>query len=95
MWWTVSRSKGSDRLLDLLLDPPLLGRVGDVHVLDADRPAVGIAQDTEDVAQLHLLDRPADRGVDAVAVAGQELPVEVPDGEAVGGRVELGVHLGP
>ena len=30
--------------LDVLLDPSLLLRLLDVHVLDADRPAVGVAQ---------------------------------------------------
>ena len=37
--------------LDLLLDPPLLVGLLDVHVLDADRAAVGVAQDAEDVAE--------------------------------------------
>ena len=37
--------------LDLLLDPALLVRVLDVHVLDADRAAVRVAQDVEDVAE--------------------------------------------
>ena len=78
--------------LDLLLDPALLGRFLDVHVLDADGAAVGVAQDVQDLAEGHPAD-PADHGVDADLTAGEELPVEVPDGEAVGRRVELGVHL--
>ncbi len=41
------------RLLDALLDPAALLGVLDVHVLDADRAAVRVAQDAEDVAQLH------------------------------------------
>ena len=36
--------------LDVLLDPPLLVGLLDVHVLDADRAAVGVAQHVEDVA---------------------------------------------
>ena len=45
--------------LDLLLDPALLLRLLDVHVLDADRAAVGVAQDAEDVAEGHARRRPA------------------------------------
>ena len=41
--------------LDLLLDPALLLRVLDVHVLDADRAAVRVAQHVEDVAERHAL----------------------------------------
>ena len=41
--------------LDVLLDPALLLGVLDVHVLDADRAAVGIPQHVEQVAQLHGL----------------------------------------
>lgn len=73
---------------DLLLDPTLLGGVLDVAVLDADRAAVGVAQHVQQVAQL-LARHPADGCVDAVLAAGEELAVEVPDGEAVGGRIEL------
>ena len=40
---------------DLLLDPPLLGGVLDVHVLDADRAAVRVTQDAQDLAELELL----------------------------------------
>ena len=72
--------------LDLLLDPALLLRVLDVHVLDADRAAVGVAQHVEDVAERHAL-APAE-------AAGEELAVEVPDREPVGGRVELDRHVG-
>ena len=39
--------------LDLRLDPALLVGVLDVHVLDADRAAVGVAQHAEDVAERH------------------------------------------
>ena len=78
--------------LDLLLDPALLLGLLDVHVLDADRAAVRVAQDVQQVAERQAA-RAADRGVDADVAAGEELAVQVPDGQAVGGRVELGVHL--
>ena len=68
----------------LRLDPALLVGVLDVHVLDADGAAVRVAQHAEQVAERHL--------VGAADAAGEELAVEVPDGEAVGGRVELGRH---
>ena len=80
------------RTFDLLLDPALLLGLLDVHVLDADRPAVGVAQHVQDLAERQL-PLPADRCVDPHVAAGQELAVEVPDGQPVGGRVELGVHL--
>ena len=41
--------------LDPLLDPLALRRIHDVHVLDADGAAVGVAQHAEHVAQLHEL----------------------------------------
>ena len=41
--------------LEPLLPPALLRRVGDVHVLGADRAAVGFAQRLHDLAQRHLL----------------------------------------
>ena len=70
-----------DATLELLLDPLLLVGVLDVHVLDADRAAVGVAQHTEEVAEAHL-----GHTTDTV---GEELAVEVPDRQAVGGRIEL------
>ena len=70
--------------LDLLLDPALLSRVGNVHVLDAHRAAVGVAQHVEQAPELHP--GPARH------TAAKELPVQVPDGQPVGGRVQLGVH---
>ena len=73
------------RLLDALLDPPALLGVHDVHVLDAGRAAVGVAQDAEDRAQLH--EPPAL----AAERAGGELAVEVPQGEAVRLHLEVGV----
>ena len=65
---------------------------GEVGVLDAHGSAVGIAQHAEDVAELHAL-LATDRRVHAGLEAGEELAVEVPDGEAVERRVEFGVHL--
>ena len=70
--------------LDLGLDPALLVGVLDVHVLDADRAAVRVAEHAEQVAErASLLARHA---------AGEELAVEVPDRQPVGGRVELVRH---
>ncbi len=37
--------------LEFLLDPGALGRHLDVHVFDADRAAIGLAQDRDDLAQ--------------------------------------------
>ena len=79
----VGRERDGDAF-DLLLDPALLVGLLDVHVLDADGAAVGVAQEVQDVAE-GMAVAPAD-------AVGEELAVEVPDGEAVGGRVELGVH---
>ena len=71
------------RALDPVLDPAALLRVLDVHVLDADRAAVGVAQHAEDLAQLHQRL--------AAEAAGRELAVEVPQRQAVGHDVEVGV----
>ena len=78
---------GDGRLhaFDLRLDPALLGGLLDVHVLDADRAAVRIAQHAEQIAELHLLV--------AADATGEELAVEVPDRQAVCGRIELVGHL--
>ena len=69
---------------DVGLDPALLLRVLDVHVLDPDGPAVGVAEDAEDLAERQHV-APAE-------AAGDETPVEVPDRQAVGERVELGAE---
>ena len=73
------------RLLDALLDPAALLGVLDVHVLDADGAAVGVAQDAEDVAQLH------EAAALAAERAGGELAVEVPQRQAVRLDLEVGV----
>ncbi len=68
--------------LDALLQPGLLGRVGDVHVLHADVAAVGAAQDRQDLAD--------GGGLQAQHEVEEDRAVVVGLGEAVGGRVELG-----
>ena len=69
--------------LDPLLDPLALLGVLHVHVLDADGAAVGVAEHAQHVAQGHelLTGEPGDG----------ELPVEVPQRQAVLGDVEIGV----
>ena len=69
--------------LHAILEPVLALRVGDVHVLDADGPAVGLAQDLQDL--------PQGGPVLAGEPVGDELAVEVPQGEAVGRRIEVAV----
>ena len=76
--------EGAGHALDVLLDPSLLLGILDVHVLDADGPAVGVAKDVEHVAERKL-------GVVAESLD-DEAPVEVEDRDAVGQRVELGMQ---
>ncbi len=76
--------EGEVDTLDLGLDPPLLLGVLDVHVLDADRAAVGVAQHAEERSELHLLG--------AGDAAGEEFPVEVPDRQPVRQWIELLGH---
>ena len=78
--------EGARHTFDVLLDPALLLGVLDVHVLDADGSAVGVAKRVEDVTELEL-------GVVAESLD-DEAPIEVEDGDAVRQRVELGVQLG-
>ena len=47
-------------VLDALLDPRLLVGIGDVHVLDADLAAVGLAQAVHDLAQGRASPRPSE-----------------------------------
>src|SRR5262249_3244369 len=69
------------RPLDALLHPALLRRIGDVHELDAERLAVGAAQDGENLAQRaefeteHLVD--------------EDLAVVIGVAEAIGARIEI------
>jgi hypothetical protein len=65
------------------LQPLLALGVGDEHVLDADGAAVGVAQDLE-----HL---PQGGPVLPGKAVGDELAVQVPQREAVGGRVQVAV----
>ncbi len=69
--------------LALVLDPLALLGILDVHVLDAHCAAVGVPQHPKDLAQREE-GRPT-------KTAGRELAVEVPEGEAVLGDVEVGV----
>ena len=79
-------SRADGHALEVLLDPPLLAGILDVHVLDAECPAVGVAQDVEDLVEGgHVL---------AGQAVGHELARQVPDGQPVVQRVQLGVELG-
>ena len=82
----LGRQRRGDAL-DPLLDPALLVGLLDVHVLDADRAAVGVAQHAEDLAQRQAAVRGRARSSD------EELAVEVPDRQAVVAEVELGVRV--
>ena len=68
--------------LEARLDPALLRNVADVHVLDADRAAIGFAHRAQDLAQRHLL-RAHQR-------AGVEHRVHVGFGQAVESGLQLG-----
>ena len=73
--------------LDPLLDPPLLLGVLDVPELDADRAAVGVAQQVQDLAERAALG--------AGQVVDEELPVQIPHGQAVVAGIQLGVRPDP
>ena len=73
------------RALDALLDPAFLGRVGDVHELDAERAAIGPPEDVQ-----HLRNG---RELEPEHVVDEDLPVVIGLGEAVRGRVEIGLGL--
>ena len=66
---------------DALLDPAFLRGVGDVHELDAERLAIGAAQDGDDLAHR--------REFEAEHLVEENLAVEVGFREAVGARIEL------
>ena len=67
------------------LDPGLLVGILDVHELHRDRAAVGLAQDGDDLTQ---------RGAFATEhVVDENAAIPVGGGEAVAGRIELGVWL--
>ena len=68
------------------LDPGLLVGVLDVHELDADRAAIGLAQDGHDLAQRG--------GLAAKHVVDEDRLVEVVVGETIGARIEFGMRPG-
>ena len=72
--------------LDPALDPGFLVGVLDVHELDADRAAIGIAQNLHDLAQAG--------GLAAEHVVDEDRLVQVGVGEAVGKWVQLGMRGG-
>src|ERR1019366_2876122 len=79
--------------LHAALQPALLLRHLYVHVLAADFAAVGLAQRLQDFAQCgHRFGRALADGL--AQAAGEELAVQIPYGETVGFRVELGVVAG-
>src|SRR5262249_57002048 len=65
--------------LDALLDPLALRGILDVHVLDADDPAVDAPQRADDLAQRGLLE--------AELAAEEDRPIEVGFCEAIGARL--------
>ncbi len=69
------------RALDPLLDPALLGRVGDVHELDGERAAIGPPQDLEHLGN--------GREFEPEDVVDEDLSPVVGLGETIGGRVEV------
>ena len=77
---------------DLALNPILLGRILNVHVVDADRAAVGVTQQLEDVFEAHAALLTEVR-VRAAQTEDQELALQIPDRQAVVRGVEFGVRL--
>ena len=69
--------------LDALLDPGLLVRLLDVHVFDADRPAVRVSKEIQEVAE-----RPPPWARKLVV---EELAVQIPHREVVERGVQLGM----
>ncbi len=76
------RGRRTDRF-EALLDPALLRGIGDVHELDAEVAAVGVAQRLDQVAQRHVL-------LPEVRVRGREHRVHVGFGQVV----ERGLQFG-
>ena len=85
--------EGALGAFDLIADPALLVRIQDVGVVHAEGPAVGVAQESQDLPQREPVTA-ARGGLEPVGLAHLELPVEVPDGETVAGRVEVLVQVG-
>jgi len=67
--------------LDPALQPGLLARVADMHVLHADGAAIRALQDGEDVPQR--------RGFEAQHIIQKDRPVEIGFREAVGRRIQF------
>ncbi len=67
--------------LDALLDPAFLRGIRDVHELDAERLAVGAAQDGDDLAHR--------REFEAEHLVEENLAIEIGFGEAIGARIEF------
>ena len=72
--------------LEMRLDPTLLVGVLNVHVLHADGAAIRVAQHAEKVTQAHL--------GGAGHATGEELSIEIPDGQSVGDGVQFHRELG-
>jgi len=62
-------------LFELFLEPGTLGGILNMHVFNADGPAVGVSEYPEDFAQQH--------GRFVSKAAGDKFPIQVPEGEAV------------
>ena len=76
------------RTFQPLLQPGPLLDIGDVHVLHADRAAIGIAQHLPGVAQRHL-------GALTAQVPDREMPVEVPNRQPMGLQFQVRVAAQP
>ena len=74
------------RSLYPILDPFALHGLLDVHVLDADGPAVGVAQDAQDLPHLH----PAFAAGEG---SGRKLTVQVPQRQTV--RLHVKIMMAP
>ena len=75
-------------MLDTLLDPRLLVGIGDMHELDADLAAVGLAQAVHDLAKRRLL-------AECQRAKDQDRAVPIALGEAVGRGIELAMRRLP
>ncbi len=81
----LGEGDGLVRTLDALLDPALLGRIGNVHELDAQRRAIGAAQDVDHLAH--------GRELETQHLVDEDLAIEILLGEAVGRGMQLLVVL--
>ncbi len=83
------------RCFHAFLQPLFLLRVGNMHVLDADGAAVGGAEAVENGAEWFVGPHVAGDGTaGSFQGAGEEDAVEIPDGQAVGGGIEIGMIAG-